>query len=233
MTSLLRDFAGSTARRAARRVTALWPRRFARDARGVAALEFAMILPLMLLLYMGVLELSMGYQASRKVSLFARTVSDITSQATAPVANADMLQVRNSANWILAPYPIADGQVRMAVSSVIFKGTTAAPTAWTDWSVGYDGVRRACGQLTIVASTADPSLTTIPTGVVAPGTTVIVSDVAYDYKPLLGGSFKSFGNGSTSQITLSQTSYMKPRNVSQVTLAADVTSANKCTVTFP
>lgn len=208
-------------------------RRFARDARGVAALEFAMILPLMMLLYMGVLELSMGYQASRKVSLLSRTLSDVSSQSTGQITAADMSDLRKSANWILAPFPIASGQVRVTVSSVIFKGTAATPTAFTDWSVGYEGVKRPCTQLTVTASDAAPTLTTVPSGVASPGTTVIIADVSYDYKPLLGGSFKSVGGGTLSQVTLAQTSYMKPRNVAQVTLEAGIAGANYCGVAFP
>lgn len=207
--------------------------RFASDAQGVAAIEFAMILPLMLALYMGVLELSMGYQASRKVSMFSRTVSDVTSQSAGTVSATDMADIRNAANWILSPFPVAAGQVRMTVSSIIFKGSVTAPTAFTDWSLSYEGEKRPCTQLTITPSGSAPSLTTIPAGVATPDTTVIVADVSYDYKPLLGVAFKSFGNGAVSQVTLSQTSYMKPRNVAHVTLEAGIAVANYCGVAFP
>ena len=208
-------------------------RGFRADARGVAAIEFAMILPLMLALYMGVLELSMGYQASRKVSLFARTVADITSQAdtagstsTARVMSAaDMSNLRNSANWILAPFPIATGQVRMTVSSVSVEGPTLAAV---NWSIGYEGVRRACGRQTIVPSSSAPSLTTVPAGVAQANTSIIIADIEYDYKPLLGGSFKSFGGGALSQVTLKQTSYMRPRHGLYVELQAGVAEANYC-----
>ena len=218
----------------ASRLNALRGRRgFRADARGVAAIEFAMILPLMLALYMGVLELSMGYQASRKVSLFARTVADITSQAdtagstsTARVMSAaDMSNLRNSANWILAPFPIAAGQVRMTVSSVSVEGATLAAV---NWSIGYEGVRRACGPQTIVPSSNAPSLTTVPAGVAQANTSIIIADIEYDYKPLLGGSFKSFGGGALSQLTLKQTSYMRPRHGLYVELQSGVVDANYC-----
>ena len=211
-------------------------RGFRADARGVAAIEFAMILPLMLALYMGVLELSMGYQASRKVSLFSRTVADITSQADATgststsrvMSASDMSNLRKSANWILAPFPVEASQVRMTVSSVSVTGTTAA----VNWSVGYEGVRRACGPQTIVASSSTPSLTTIPSGVAQTQTSIIVADIEYDYKPLLGGSFQSFGGGSLSQITLRQTSYMRPRNGLYVELESGIGSAVYCPTAY-
>lgn len=220
----------------ASRLNALRGRRgFRADARGVAAIEFAMILPLMLALYMGVLELSMGYQASRKVSLFARTVADITSQAdtagstsTARVmSSADMSNLRKSANWILAPFPIAAGQVRMTVSSVSFEGSGGSPPG-VNWSVGYEGVRRACGPLTVVPSSSAPSPTTVPSGVAQADTSIIIADIEYDYKPLLGGSFKSFGGGALSQVTLKQTSYMRPRHGLYVELQSGVAEAIYC-----
>ena len=50
------------------------------DERGVSAVEFAMLLPLMLTLYLGAVEISQGIGADRKVTLTARTVADLVSQ---------------------------------------------------------------------------------------------------------------------------------------------------------
>jgi len=52
-------------------------RRLARDERGVSAVEFAMLLPLMLTLYLGAVEISQGIAADRKVTLVSRTVADL------------------------------------------------------------------------------------------------------------------------------------------------------------
>ena len=52
------------------------------DKRGVAAVEFAMIVPLMLVLFFGTNEFSSGVAIDRKVTLMARTLSDLTSQNT-------------------------------------------------------------------------------------------------------------------------------------------------------
>ncbi len=219
-------------RRLRRALAALRPRRFVKDARGVAAIEFAIIAPLMLTLYLGVLELSMGFQASRKVSLFSRTVADLTTQASGNISAADMLDIRKSADWILNPFPTAVGQVRMTVTAVSFANPAGGISAAVNWSVGYEGVRRSCGDLSIVPSNSQPSMTTIPTGVAGVGTSIIVADVSYDYKPLIGGSFKSFGGGSLSQITLSQTSYMKPRNNAYLSLDPGISAAVYCPTAY-
>ena len=54
----------------------------ARNDRGSAAVEFAVIVPIMLTLFFGVLEFSSGIAVDRKVTLVARTMSDLTSQST-------------------------------------------------------------------------------------------------------------------------------------------------------
>jgi len=58
------------------------------DTRGIAAIEFAMIVPLMLVLvlFFGTVEFSTGVAVDRKVTLMARTLSDLTSQnVSAPI----------------------------------------------------------------------------------------------------------------------------------------------------
>src|SRR5436189_1298081 len=54
--------------------------RLRRDQAGVSAVEFAMLLPLMLTLYLGAVEISQGVAIDRKVTLTAHTVADLASQ---------------------------------------------------------------------------------------------------------------------------------------------------------
>ena len=56
--------------------------RLARDQEGVSAVEFAMLLPLMLTLYLGGVEVSQGISIDRKVTLTARTVADLVAQVS-------------------------------------------------------------------------------------------------------------------------------------------------------
>ena len=52
----------------------------AHDERGVSAVEFALLLPLMVTLYLGGVEVSQGLTIDRKVTLVARTVADLAAQ---------------------------------------------------------------------------------------------------------------------------------------------------------
>src|SRR5436189_6334902 len=101
MTSLkdrAKDCALSFAGRLGRRLTAL-----AGDQRGVSAVEFAMLLPLMLTLYLGAVEISQGIGADRKVTLTARTVADLVSQVSS-LSAADMTNSLNAASPVTSPY---------------------------------------------------------------------------------------------------------------------------------
>lgn len=68
----------------------------ARNQRGVAAVEFAMLLPLMITLYIGAVEISQMVSIDRKVSLTARAVADLVAQSTT-ITGAEMTNILNAA----------------------------------------------------------------------------------------------------------------------------------------
>src|SRR6201996_3795200 len=80
-----------------------------KDRRGVAAIEFAMIVPIMLVLFFGVVEFSSGVAVDRKVTLVARTLSDLTSQSTS-VVDTDLSNYFAASVGILAPYSASPTQ---------------------------------------------------------------------------------------------------------------------------
>ena len=77
-------------------------RRFVRDQKGLALIEFAFVLPLMLLLYVGSVAVTMGVTTDRKVTLVTRTLGDIVAQDNNITAD-ESTNVFNAARAILAP----------------------------------------------------------------------------------------------------------------------------------
>ena len=77
--------------------------RLGRDQRGVSAVEFAMLLPLMITLYLGTVEISQGVGIDRKVTLTTRTVADLASQVSS-INNADMTNLLDASAAVIAPY---------------------------------------------------------------------------------------------------------------------------------
>jgi Flp pilus assembly protein TadG len=157
------------------------------DDRGISAVEFAMILPLMLTLYLGAVELSQGVGADRKVTLTARTIADLVSQ-TASINNSDMTNSLNAAAAVMAPYPISN--LKVTVSSVKIDATGKATVEWSDTLNG--------------AARATNSSVTLPTALVVPNTWLIWSEVQYSYKPTIGYVISG-------TLTLKDQSYMAPR----------------------
>ena len=121
-------------------------RRFARDRTGVSAVEFALMLPVMLTLYIGAVEVGNGYAISFKSTLAARTVTDLASQYIS-IYNSDMTNILGAASTVLTPYPNAN--VVVTLSEVT---TNAQGVGKVVWSNSLNGTARVAG---IDGSTAD------------------------------------------------------------------------------
>src|SRR6476646_8875321 len=98
---------------------------FAYDRRGVSAVEFAMLLPLMITLYLGTVEISQGVAIDRKVTLTSRTIADLTSQVST-IATSDMTNVFDAASSVIAPYNTDMSLLTMTVSLVTIDASSAA-----------------------------------------------------------------------------------------------------------
>src|SRR5437868_9392713 len=85
------------------------------DKRGVSAVEFAMLLPLMITLYLGSVEISQGVGIDRKVTLASRTVADLASQVS-NIVNTDMTNILNATSSVIAPYDAS--KLKVTISAV-------------------------------------------------------------------------------------------------------------------
>jgi Flp pilus assembly protein TadG len=168
-------------------------RGLASDERGVSAVEFAMLLPLMLTLYLGTVEISQGIGADRKVTLTARTVADLVAQVSS-MSNSDITNSLNAASAVMAPYPVS--KLKVTVTSVSIDGNGKATV---DWSDSLNGTARAKG-----------STITLPTALVVNNSSLIWSEVQYSYTPVIGYVVSG-------TITLKDQIYMRPRLSEKVT----------------
>ncbi|NDU79348.1 pilus assembly protein, partial [Actinomadura sp. DSM 109109] len=64
-------------------------RRLFRDERGIALVEFALSVPLLLLMFIGSYQLTDAISAYRKVTTATRAIADLSSQYTT-VSNSDL-----------------------------------------------------------------------------------------------------------------------------------------------
>jgi Flp pilus assembly protein TadG len=160
---------------------------FRRDEGGLSAVEFALLLPLMLTLYLGSVEISQGISADRKVTLTTRTVADLVSQVSS-VNNSDMQNSLNAAATVMAPF--SSTNLKVVVSSIKVDATGKATV---DWSDTLNGTARAKG-----------ATVTLPTALNVANSSLILSEVQYAYKPTIGYLISG-------TITLKDQIYMRPR----------------------
>jgi Flp pilus assembly protein TadG len=203
------------------------------DARGIAAVEFAFVLPIMLTLYLGCVEVTQGVIANRQITAVARTIADLASQQTGALtdtgnaANGVNVSQIFAASQALFPQATVVNPIRMTISSIDFVPVPAACTinctynAQTSWSVTLNGgAARPCNiVLTPVSNGALASPTTMPVGVYGAGS-VIVADVSYSYQP-------TFGYVLVNNIAIQHAAYMRPRSQQYITFNP-ATAAEKC-----
>jgi Flp pilus assembly protein TadG len=179
-----------------------------RDTQGVAAVEFAWIVPIMIVLLFGLIEITSGVATNRKVSMATRTLSDLVSQG-ASTNNTDMLAVFIVGGYVMQPYDSAP--MTATVSQIMIGADKKATITWSK-SATYSGT----GQ-TVAASLTNSSYTvgqtiTVPDALAtAPSypTYLIKSEVKYTYTPMLLYVIKN-------NVFLADDTYTRPRQSSCV-----------------
>ena len=203
-------------------------RAFGINEQGLAAIEFAFVLPLMLAIYLGIVELSNGVSASHKVDLVAHVVSDLTGQITgggagsgqAAITDSEMQQIFLAGAALIAP--LSATSLTITISEVLITQNVAgAYQAQVTWSVSYNGGTLRNGQgctLNSYLNAADVppvSAISMPTSFTNARLSptlgpVIVADVTYNYNLGLGNIVEQWV--PTGSILMKRTSYSPVRN---------------------
>jgi len=164
---------------------------FVATGSGLAAIEFAIILPLMLLLYLGSFEIAEAVSLKRQVVLTASTVANIVTQYASISQTSEMPDILNASSAVLAPHPVANAIV--TVSCIKIDGNGTATVAW---SQSLNGAARNIGQTV-----------NLPPGLDVPNTSLILGETTYAYNPLM--DFMHIGT-----LDLYSSVYMSPRSSS-------------------
>ena len=167
-----------------------WISRFARDRRGVSAVEFAFVAPVMIGLYLGCVEVSDGVAADRKVSLTAGALANLAAQVST-ISTADMTNILDASSAIIAPY--SAGNLKMVISCLKIDANGVAKVQWSETR---NGTARADGSVY--------SFTSSNSALAVKNSWLILSEVSYAYKPTVGYTI-------TGTLTLSDMMFMGPR----------------------
>ena len=164
------------------------------DCKGGAALiEFAFAAPILILVYVSTFVLNDEISCSRKVTVTARTLADLTTRY-ATMSTTNLATIMASSTQVLQPYNAAHASVRVSELLV-----TSSTTATVVWSSSY----RSSGTTTLTALSAGASVT-IPSSMAVTGTYLILGEISYAYTPALG-------LGAQTAMTIYDKSYMSPR----------------------
>jgi len=152
--------------------------RLLRDARGVAAVEFAMTVPLLILVYAGGFEIAQAATVFRKVTDTTVQLANVTSQYTT-LATPDINNIFAASSQIMDPYSTAPLTI---VLSEVLTDSTGSTTAKVVWSQGYPNPTT---KLPVGSSV------TMPTGLPSPNSNYILVQTTYLYTPTVGAAFIS------------------------------------------
>jgi Flp pilus assembly protein TadG len=175
------------ARRMVLTVAARFSRGFATDQSGIAAIEFAILLPVMLLLYIGTIEISDGFMVKRKIANATNSIGDLVARAET-ISKREMVTLIDAAEAVASPYP--GDRLRIRVSGVWIDDKSVATVVWG--AARNDTPRQR------------DAVVSIPDGVKTNESFLVVAEVTTKYTPL-------FGLVITGNIDFNNKVYLKPR----------------------
>ncbi|MGA2892592.1 MAG: TadE/TadG family type IV pilus assembly protein [Xanthobacteraceae bacterium] len=171
-------------RRKARRLY----RRFAAARRGMAAIEFAMILPILMVLFLGTFDGGRAIAIYMKVRSATYALDAITNQYTT-ISSTVMSSILCAITQMMAPYSSTPAVI--TISQITISGS-GVPTV--SWSASQGGTARTVG-----------SSITIPTALKVDNSYLIFAEVSYTFTPM-------YGYFSAGAINFSDNLYVTPRS---------------------
>ena len=195
---------GLQARRAVRGVRgrmAAWTQ----NAEGVAAIEFALLAPMISLLFVGAVEMSQALTVDRRAQQIASATADLVARANATITSMEMSDIMRVGGYLMLPYSSTPLQttVRNITSS-----PTSATTTKQSWYCSYN--LSGSGATTCACNV---TAYTLPSGLISTNDSVVVTEVKYNYTPLIFDTIMTRTFSRTgSYYVLSKVAYAKPRS---------------------
>ena len=177
------------------------------DTKGVSAVEFAMIIPLMFVMFFGMLDLSNGFAVDRKISQISQGMADLASRYTT-LAETDVSNFFIIADAMLTPYDKT--QLKATISQVYIDPSTK--TAKVVWSRGDE--KKNVGT---VVSVPTNLIVKDAAGNYLPNQYLILGEANYKYVPTIGWVVPKGG------LTLTDAMYTRPRQTSCVVMVTSCT----------
>lgn len=147
--------------------------KFSRDRKGIAAIEFALIAPFLLLLYFGTVDLTNWYVAHRRLVLAGSTIADLTTQSPGSLTGTQIGQFWTAVGDIIAPV----SNVNLTMRNFRKNGSTAKQ----QWSYAQGPTCSGAPNAAALAAIAASEMTE--------GNDILVAQVCTTIQPLVLGFF--------------------------------------------
>ncbi|MGI9481764.1 MAG: TadE/TadG family type IV pilus assembly protein [Hyphomicrobiales bacterium] len=170
---------------------------FKQEISGAIAIEFAFAVPLLITLYLGMVEMGNAIAADRKVTLLSSTVGDIVAQHD-QISKAELDNIFLATKEIMRPFQADNSNLRIEVFSITVDSDDAQISSWPG-KVTNGGT---CGN----ANAAAPA---VPSEMLAVSPSVIVAKVCYKYSSLLNYFFKT-------DPSFNEVFFIRPRHVDAI-----------------
>ncbi len=170
------------------------------NAQGAAAVEFAMIAPLMFLLFVGSVEFSQAISVDRRVTQTASATADLVARSPSEGVTATQIDRDMSiVGQIIAPYDLSALTVEVvSIKAQAVPGNPAAVNYVVDWSRNNHGGTPYPRN--------SPAPFGMPAGLLVAGESTVMGRAFYNYTPLIFSYFIK------EAFTLEEKFYLKPRN---------------------
>jgi Flp pilus assembly protein TadG len=183
------------------------------DRRGVAAIEFALVVPLLLCMYVVTMEFSQGIETNKKVGRVASMVGDLVAQQQ-KTTTTELTAIMEIGESLLQPYNRSKPKIMITAIEITNDATPEVRVAWFRKLDG-DGAYEWCPDAT------KGKTTTVPDSLDTPGTFLVRVEACLDYEPVITwaaankqplGLAAAFDN-----LPMKETYYLRPRMSQQVT----------------
>jgi Flp pilus assembly protein TadG len=176
-------------------------KRLAKDERGVSAIEFVLIFPLLVTMMAGTVDIGQALTVSRKMNQVVSTLGDMTSQQTA-WTTSDIDAIIAGTATIIEPFSKTDLKIDIVVLDV-----NASLVATVNWG-------RAYNKTALTKNSASP--VTIPTNIAQSGVQLIAVKATYTLTTPFSKLLKPITGVTT--YNYQKTYIMRPRNGNAITL---------------